>query len=199
VIPLLILVLLAAALVAFAYFRGVLRPLKTLTAAMQKFAAGDLTSTVDLRASSEWAALSSSFNQMVKVMRIAQDSLEQRVAERTVQLGSANELLRREAAERSHVEAELRASEQRFLLASRATNDCIWDWDLISDQVWVNDAALTQFGHALRLPASSSWWGGNLHPSDSERVWHSIHNCISNGQSFWTEEYRFRRGDGTDA
>ena len=59
------------------------------------------------------------------------DALEQRVAERTVQLGSANELLRREVAERSHVEAELRASEQRFLLASRATNDCIWDWDLI--------------------------------------------------------------------
>jgi PAS domain S-box-containing protein len=36
-------------------------------------------------------------------------------------------------------EEELKRSEERFQLASRATNDVIWDWDLVTNALWVNE------------------------------------------------------------
>ena len=34
----------------------------------------------------------------------------------------------------------MRASEERFRLIARATYDAVWDWDLVSQAVWVNEA-----------------------------------------------------------
>ena len=33
----------------------------------------------------------------------------------------------------------LRASEERFKVAARATNDVIWEWDLASDEIWCSE------------------------------------------------------------
>ena len=40
----------------------------------------------------------------------------------------------------------LRASEERFRLLAKATNDAIWDWDLVTNAVWWNDSFATLFG-----------------------------------------------------
>lgn len=50
-------------------------------------------------------------------------------------------------AERSEAEEALHASEERFQIASRATNDVIWDWDLVTNEVWINEAWRTQLGY----------------------------------------------------
>src|SRR5438876_350860 len=41
----------------------------------------------------------------------------------------------------------LRASEERYRLAARATNDAIWDWDLTTGLVEWNEGIRTLFGY----------------------------------------------------
>ncbi|MGV3662022.1 MAG: PAS domain-containing protein, partial [Prosthecobacter sp.] len=50
------------------------------------------------------------------------------------------------ALQRIHTESERRTSEERFRLLSKATNDAIWDWDLVTDSLWWNDGLETLFG-----------------------------------------------------
>ena len=59
----------------------------------------------------------------------------------------------------------LRTSEERFRLLAKATNDAIWDWDLVTNALWWNEG----FENAVRLPARGRGSDGQvvdgLHPS----------------------------------
>ena len=51
--------------------------------------------------------------------------------------------------DRKRVEHELRGREERFRLAAEATQDAVWDWDLLTDRIaWDEPGA-----RHLRLPA----------------------------------------------
>jgi PAS domain S-box-containing protein len=88
-------------------------------------------------------------------------------------------------------------SERRFQLAARATRDVIWELDVESQKIWVNEALASEWGYPLpqRL-LDLSWWDGRLHPDDVERVRASRRRCVDAGEPRWTAEYRFRRGSG---
>jgi PAS domain S-box-containing protein len=98
------------------------------------------------------------------------------------------------------VEEALRASEERFRLAGRATNDVIWDWELGADKLTWGESMASVFGHVL-LPeqGSSSWWQNLLHPEDRDRVLAGIQASIQGTDTAWADEYRFRRADGAYA
>ncbi|RYZ38448.1 MAG: PAS domain S-box protein [Myxococcaceae bacterium] len=95
----------------------------------------------------------------------------------------------------------LELSEARYRLATRATKDAIWDWDLRTQEVNWNEGVQTLFGYAGdAVQPTSSWWYEAIHPDDRERVVGSIHAVIdAPGDSDWRGEYRFRRQDGTYA
>lgn len=100
--------------------------------------------------------------------------------------------------ERKRTEAALRESEERFEIVARATNDAIWDWDLVTNVVWRNEGSQTLFGYTTEeIIAHISWWYEFIHPEDKERVISGIHAVIDTGEVFWSDEYRFRRGDAT--
>ncbi|MBD2234491.1 hybrid sensor histidine kinase/response regulator [Phormidium tenue] len=94
-------------------------------------------------------------------------------------------------------EATLRASEERFRLVSKATNDAIWDWDLLSDVTWRGEGYKTLFGYGKEdLATSNDWWRDRLHPDDRQRLLASIQTALEGDATIWTEEYRFRCRDG---
>lgn len=94
-------------------------------------------------------------------------------------------------------EARLRETEQRLRFANRATNDAIWDWDLIGNHVTWNEALTTAYGHAPEdVEATGAWWIGQIHPDDRDRIDASIHAVIDHGGTDWLDDYRFRRADG---
>ena len=108
--------------------------------------------------------------------------------------------LARNETERQRAEEAVRESEERLSLAARATNDAIWDWDLVADSIHWNEAVQTLFGYAPEQVApTGAWWKEHVHPEDRERVVHGIHAVIDGDGEHWSEEYRFLRADGSYA
>jgi len=102
--------------------------------------------------------------------------------------------------EQRRAERSVRASDDRSRLVARATNDVIWDWDLRTNAIIWNDAVETVLGHRQsEISPTIDWWHGNLHPDDQERVTSGLYGVIDHGGSSWSDQYRYRRRDGTYA
>ena len=99
--------------------------------------------------------------------------------------------------DRKQAELDLLAREERYRLAAEATQDAVWDWDLLTDRIVWGERAAGRFGyhrHGAGVPAV--WWYDRLHPDDHERVVSGMQAAIARGAGEWAEEYRFRRADG---
>jgi PAS domain S-box-containing protein len=92
-------------------------------------------------------------------------------------------------------EAALRSSEERLRLATKATNDAIWDFDLKAGTVSWNDTYSGLYG---RPDSAEPWkfWIDRIHPEDRTRTVDGFQAVIADGASSWCAEYRFRRVDG---
>jgi PAS domain S-box-containing protein len=102
--------------------------------------------------------------------------------------------------ERKLAEEKLRQSEERFQILARATTDAVWDWDLLTDQVWWNENVQILFGYSPeQIITNNHWWCEHIHPDERERIVAEIHAVIDSGQQFWSNEYRFCRADGSYA
>ena len=101
---------------------------------------------------------------------------------------------------RRAAEAALRETELRYRLAAKATNDAIWDWDLVTNHVEWNEAVGVLFGYALEeVEPTGDWWISHIHPEDHDRVNDTIHAVIDGKADHWASEYRFGRADGSFA
>jgi PAS domain S-box-containing protein len=104
--------------------------------------------------------------------------------------------------ERTHNLEVLRQSNERYDMVIRATNDAIWDWNLITNEVFlVGDAYKKVFGYDIvNAVTPHQLWGNSLHPEDKQRVIHRLARFILDGKSnVWEYAYRLRRQDGTYA
>ncbi len=106
----------------------------------------------------------------------------------------------RDVTERKSADDALRAANERFNLVARATNDAVWDWDLIGRTVWWNEAFEALYGCGpADIEANAESWRSRIHADDRDRVWHGINAVIEHGGTTWADEYRFSRADGTYA
>jgi PAS domain S-box-containing protein len=97
------------------------------------------------------------------------------------------------------IEAEvaLHRSHERFQLATRATSDAIYDWDVLANDIYWGEGILTLFGHD-RNAVPNERWEELIHPDERERVVQSLDALVADpGSDFWKMEYRFQRADGT--
>lgn len=86
---------------------------------------------------------------------------------------------------------------EMYRLLMKATNDAVWDWDLINDHVLWNENIASLFGYDVNeVNNNITWWRNNLHEDDRERVLQSIDDCLNNGEKVWIQEYRFRCAGG---
>jgi PAS domain S-box-containing protein len=99
--------------------------------------------------------------------------------------------------EQKQAQDELEQSELRYRLVAKATNHAVWDWNLITNELNWNDAIRTTFLYPPEEVVDNyDWWLERLHPDDKDRIISGFHYAIATGMVKWSDEYRFRRGDG---
>jgi len=116
--------------------------------------------------------------------------------EEEVRLVSSAAKLAGLALEHHRAENALRDSERRYELATDATQEGVWDYDLEEGVIRVTPNYLS----LLRLPPGSlhrsrADWERALHPDDAGRVWAQIETSARTGERFEVE-FRARRADG---
>lgn len=113
------------------------------------------------------------------------------------QLRTLNRELEDKVAERTSTLAQ---SEERFNLVAKATNDTIWDWNLVNNTMWRSENFTKMFGYDLTKSSKDvSFWFAHVHPDDRQRVEESVNGAINNYAEQWSEEYRFKKADGAYA
>jgi len=92
---------------------------------------------------------------------------------------------------------ELRASEQRFELAMQGANDGLWDWDLITNQVYYSPRWKEMLGYADdEIPNHYGEWRSRVHPDDLDRAEATIQTYLNGEAATYELEHRLRHRDG---
>jgi diguanylate cyclase (GGDEF)-like protein/PAS domain S-box-containing protein len=88
-----------------------------------------------------------------------------------------------------HAQSALRDSEERYALASRGTNDGLWDWNLATGEIYFSERWKTMLGLPEHQPIDQfSDWVAFMHPEDVIRVQDDLetHLC-GESEQFQTE------------
>ncbi|MFI5162460.1 MAG: PAS domain S-box protein [Sphingobacteriales bacterium] len=103
----------------------------------------------------------------------------------------------RDATERKKNEDALRISNERFEYAAKATSDILWDWNLVTNEVYYSDNMKNLFGHKSGYTDDNlPFYSEHVHPDDRERVVLYPDQIKYGTMVNWTQEYRFRKSDG---
>ncbi|HET8861077.1 PAS domain-containing protein [Marivirga sp.] len=100
---------------------------------------------------------------------------------------------------RKTAEEKIRASNDRFEKVALATNDSIWDWDLVSGSVTRSGSGFeNQFGYTIsEANQDIHFWKNNVHPEDLEAILKTQQIILKDKNSnFWTGQYRFKKKSG---
>jgi PAS domain S-box-containing protein len=93
-----------------------------------------------------------------------------------------------------------REAESHYHLVAEATRDAVWDWDLTSGHIVWSDALERSYGHPRSsISPTLEWWRDQIHPDDRARIDKALQTLIASNETAWTEEFRFRRLDGSYA
>ncbi len=149
----------------------------------------EVTSTVVFRhteASLVWLVIAMLIMKQKQVARLRDENqaalrdlnatLEQRVKERASALLEANE---------------------RWDWVTRATQDGVWDWDLVHDTVYFSPRWKEMHGFQESDPLESEKeWLARIHPEDRNRVRDRLEEYFAGKRGEFWEEYRIQRKDG---
>jgi PAS domain S-box-containing protein len=102
----------------------------------------------------------------------------------------------RDVTQRIEAEEAIKKSNERFELAVMATNDVIWDWDIISNTFWRNKNYYSHFGYEENvIPSDPNAWHDCIYKQDKEAVLTGLHTTIKAGKPYWSAEYRYLKAD----
>ncbi|MDD5361930.1 MAG: PAS domain S-box protein [Ignavibacteria bacterium] len=106
--------------------------------------------------------------------------------------------INRDITEKKKAEERLQQSEERFQLASLATNDVIYDWDLLKNTGWFSESFKRLFGYDNSMVLFDDW-EKMIHPDDVVKAMAYTDSIIKGGGNSWRLEYRLKRKNKTYA
>ena len=94
--------------------------------------------------------------------------------------------------------AALRASEERWQLVLKGTNDGIWDWDIRTDKTFYSSRWKQMRGFTdEEIGDSAEEYSSRIHPDDFDRVIAAVEDHFAGRTEFYEAEYRTQCKDGT--
>lgn len=111
-------------------------------------------------------------------------------------------IARSDISERKVAEQKIREAIERYNLVSKATNDSIYDWDLVTGKVIRSGEGLNAlFGYKNdEVNSDADFWAQRVHPEDYRETYEKLRETLSNPKlTICNGEYRFRKADGTYA
>ncbi|MBY0476238.1 MAG: PAS domain S-box protein [Chitinophagaceae bacterium] len=96
---------------------------------------------------------------------------------------------------------EIKMSNDRYELIKKATNEAIWDYDLVTQTITRSNGYKVLFGYDTdQEHAGLLFWESKLHPADKESVIKQFHDfVVQKTIPQWQCSYRFQRADGSYA
>ncbi|MFH1112811.1 MAG: sigma 54-interacting transcriptional regulator [Pseudomonadota bacterium] len=132
-----------------------------------------------------------------EALQRAHDELEDRVEERTSELREANDLLKREIAERRKAEDALAESQQRLDLALRGAGLGSWSWDLLTRDAFFDQRWAEMLGFFVEeIEPHVGGWERLIHEEDKPRVLKILHEHLEGRTPLFEAEYRLQAKSG---
>lgn len=87
---------------------------------------------------------------------------------------------------------------QDYNYVNKATNDCIWDYDILKDELrWVS-GYLELFGYEDGSMIKDSFWSMQMiHPDDRDKTIKLFQELLKSKEQKWNAEYRYLCSDGS--
>ncbi len=128
-----------------------------------------------------------------KARKLAHEIEERQQAE--TEIRELNESLEQRVRERT---AALEASEERLRGVLEYSNTGLWDWDPRTNEVYFSPEWKAQLGYAdHELPNRLEEWETRLHPEDQDRVLAATRAFIERPAGVLSNEYRLRHKNGS--
>jgi PAS domain S-box-containing protein len=127
--------------------------------------------------------------------------LEERVSRRTVELSAANELLKREIAERHESDRRLRQREGQLAETQQAAQVGSWEWMIAENRVWWSDEMYRIHGYLPQeFPLTFDKAVERVAEEDVARIRANVKAALERGrdQDLPEIEYRIVRADGAE-
>lgn len=106
------------------------------------------------------------------------------------------------SARSKQAEKELKTLNELYRFVTEITNDCLWEWDLRTRELfWIDGGHKRVFGYQIvNAIIPQSFWENHLHPADKVRILKRLNKILAEGSdNVWEDEYRFQRADGSYA
>jgi len=97
------------------------------------------------------------------------------------------------------IEEKLRQSEERFSLAMRGANDGLWDWDLLTNEVYYSPRWKSMLGYEdNELENHLDTWKKLVNDDDKIIALQKVDDCISGEKDGFEIEMRMNHKDGSE-
>lgn len=102
--------------------------------------------------------------------------------------------------ERKKAEEKIKRANERFEMISAATNDAVFEVDLLTGESWNNKTFIDLLGFGSSEPngiKNTTIWRSKVHPEDRERVLKKLEDSYAGTTNLWSDEFRFQKVDGS--
>ncbi len=122
---------------------------------------------------------------------------EQKILEQNKEYEALNKELRQTNDELSVAIGKEEESNERFNLAMEATSDGLWDWDLITNEVYFSPRWKSMLGYEdHELPNDFSVWEKLTDSEDVKKSWNMLQQLINRDIDKFDMEFKMQHKDG---